>query len=141
MPDVKPHLLLVEADIDIGNMFKIYFGPIAEVTIAARAVDGLALFSRDLFDLVILDLGLPGLDEYEFMRSIRASGRQVPVLFLTPKDKPSDKLQEFEIDADDYVSKPFDIEEVKLRIERMLNRLAGDTTTDAPPPEKKKKGK
>lgn len=141
MPDVKPHLLLVEADIDIGNMFKIYFAPIAEVTIAARAVDGLALFSRDLFDLVILDLGLPGLDEYEFMRSIRASGSQVPVLFLTPKDKPLDKLEGFEIDADDYVSKPFDIEEVKLRIERMLNRLAGDTTTDAPPPEKKKKGK
>ena len=112
----KPRLLLVEDDIDIGNMFKVYFGPTADVTIATGAGDGLERYSTHLFDLVILDTELPGLDEYEFMKSIRAAGKQVPVLFLTQKDRPFDKLQGLGIDADDYVSKPFDIEEVKTRI-------------------------
>ena len=137
----KARLMIVEDDHDISNMLKIYFGSMAEVTIATRSEDALALFSPYLFDLVILDLGLPGLDEYEFMRSIRASGNKVPVLFLTQKNRPSDRLKGLEIGADDYISKPFDIEEVRLRIRGILSRLAGDTTTDAPPPEGKKKDK
>lgn len=112
----EPRLLLVEDDIDLGNMFKIYFVPTAEVTIATGAADGLARYHTHLFDLVILDAELPGLDEYEFMKSIRAAGKKVPVLFLTQKDRPFDKLQGLRIDGDDYVSKPCDIEEVKTRI-------------------------
>jgi len=112
----KPRLLVVEDDIDLGNMFKIYFGSTAEVTIVTGAVDGLAQYSSHLFDLVILDVELPGLDEYEFMKSIRAASQKVPVLFLTQKDSPFDTLNGLEMDADDYVRKPFDIEEVKTRI-------------------------
>ena len=130
----KPRLLFVEDDIDLGNMFKIYFGDLAEVTLTARLPDALALSSSQLFDLVILDLDQPGLDEYEFMKSIRASSRKVPVIFLTQRDERSEKLQALEIGADDYISKPFDIEELKLRIRGIQSRLAGDTTTDAPPP-------
>ena len=112
----KPRLLVVEDDIDLGNMFKIYFGSTAEVTMVTGAVDGLAQYSSHLFDLVILDMELTGLDEYEFMKSIRAASQKVPVLFLTQKDSPFDTLNGLEIDADDYVRKPFDIEEVKTHI-------------------------
>jgi len=139
--DRNPRLLVVEGDIDIANMLKIYFAPIADVTIAARPEQALALYFQDLFDLIILDLEAPGLDAYEFMRSIRTSERKVPTLFLTTTVKRSDKLQGLEIEEDDYITKPFDIEELRLRIRGILNRLAGDTTTDAPPPEKRKKGK
>ena len=116
----KPRLLVLEHDTDIGNMFKVYFGPAAEVTIATGEVDALKLYSSHLFDLVILDLELPGLDAYEFMKSMRVSGNKVPVLILMGNDKPSDKLQALETDADDYVGKPFDIEDVKTRIKRGL---------------------
>lgn len=116
----KPRLLFVEDDLDLGKMFKIYFENLSEVTLTTRGAEGLALYSSLLFDLVILDLGVHGLDEYEFMRSIRRSGNNVPVLFLTQKNWPSRKLHGLEIDADDYLSKPFDIEEVKTRIKRGL---------------------
>jgi DNA-binding response OmpR family regulator len=116
----KPRLLFVEDDMDLGKMFKIYFENLSEVTLTTRGAEGLALYSSHLFDLVIMDLGVHGLDEYEFMRSIRRSGDNVPVLFLTQKDWPSRKLHGLEIDADDYLSKPFDIEEVKTRIKRGL---------------------
>jgi len=112
----KPRLLVVEDDIELGNMFKTYFGSTAEVTMVTGAVDGLAQYSSHLFDLVILDMELTGLDEYEFMKSIRAASQKVPVLFLTQKDSPFDTLNGLEMDADDYVRKPFDIEEVKTRI-------------------------
>jgi len=112
----KPHLLVVEDDIDLGNMFKIYFDSTAEVTIVTSAVAGLAQYSSHLFDLVILDVELPGLDAYEFMKSIRAASQKVPVLFLTQKDSPFAAPPGLEIDADDYVRKPFDITEVKTHI-------------------------
>ena len=139
MYDPKPHLLFIEDDIDIANMFKIYFASMAEVAVAARAEEGLALYSTDPFDLIIVDLAVRDFDEYGFMKTIRAAGNNVPILFLTQKDGPPSTLQELGIDEDDYIAKPFDIEELKVRIQRILNRLAGDSSTDAPPPERKKK--
>ncbi len=112
----KPRLLFVEDDFDLGNMFRIYFANLAEVTLAVEQAQVLALYSSQPFDLVILDLGIQGLDAYRFMRSIRASANKIPIVFLTPLNKSSDNLQEFKIDTDDEILKPFDIEELRLRI-------------------------
>lgn len=116
----KPRLLVIEHDRDIGNMFKVYFGSAAEVTVVNRSQEALEVYATHLFDLVVVDMDLPGLDVYEFMKSIRVSGNKVPLLFLTQNDEYSHRLQMLEIDADDYVLKPFDIEDVKTRIKRGL---------------------
>ncbi len=137
--DREPRLLFLEDDTALGNMFKIYFSQWAEVTIAIWGSERLAHYSSQSFDLLILDLDLHSKDAQEFMKSVRVSGKRVPVFILAQKDMPSNQLRELGIDADDHMRKPFDIEELKLRISSILNRLAGDTTTDAPPPEKEKK--
>lgn len=113
----KPRLLIVEDDLDIANMLKIYLGrEEADVTVSMSGSDGLALYSTQLFDLVLLDIMLPDIDGFAVMRAIQVSGDKVPVFFLTQKDERSDKLYGLELGADDYIARPFDIEELKLRI-------------------------
>lgn len=92
------------------------------------AYDGaaaLALFRENSYDLIILDLMLPVLDGYSVCRKIREIS-QVPIIMLTAKSEGSDKLLGFEYGADDYVTKPFDILELKARIRVILRRYAGE---------------
>lgn len=92
------------------------------------AYDGaaaLALFRENSYDLIILDLMLPVLDGYSVCRKIREVS-QVPIIMLTAKSEGSDKLLGFEYGADDYVTKPFDILELKARIRVILRRYAGE---------------
>jgi len=92
------------------------------------AYDGaaaLALFRENSYDLIILDLMLPVMDGFTVCRKIRESS-QVPIIMLTAKSEGSDKLLGFEYGADDYVTKPFDILELKARIRVILRRVAGD---------------
>jgi len=114
----KPRLLVVEDDNDIGNLLKLCFTDRGmDVTVTVMGREGLALFSTQLFDLVMLDVNLPDIDGFEVMRAIKASGdRNVPVYFLTQKDERADKLEGLGLGADDYITKPFDIEELKLRV-------------------------
>jgi Response regulators consisting of a CheY-like receiver domain and a winged-helix DNA-binding domain len=92
------------------------------------AYDGaaaLALFRENSYDLVILDLMLPVLDGFTVCRKIRETS-QVPIIMLTAKSESSDKLLGFEFGADDYVTKPFDILELKARIRVSLRRSGGE---------------
>ena len=137
--DRAPRLLFVEDDRDTGSMFRICFGPWADITLAGGTEEALQLLSAQPFDLLIVDLDLRSQDVYELIRSIRSSGSQVPAIFLTHRAHPDDRLQEFEIEADDYFGKPIDLDAVESRIRSILGRLAGDTTAAAPRPEVKKK--
>lgn len=129
----KARLLVVEDDIDIGNMLKIYFsGMDFDVDVAVRGRDALDKTKQVLPHLIVLDIMLPDIDGYEVCRNLRTSMRtsHIPVIFLTQKDERSDKLQGLELGADDYITKPFDIEELKLRVQGAIRRSERESLTD-----------
>ncbi len=113
----KARLLIVEDDPDISNMLRIYFGGQGyDVEAAMRGGDALEKARQVMPNLIVLDIMLPDIDGYEVCRGLRmnTSTSQIPVIFLTQKDERSDRLQGLELGADDYITKPFDIDELKL---------------------------
>lgn len=129
----KARLLIVEDDVDIANMLRIYFtGHQYQVDIALRGSDALEKTRQSLPHLIILDIMLPDIDGFEVCRILRTNIRtsHVPIIFLTQKDERSDKLQGLELGADDYITKPFDIEELKLRVQRAATRAEQQSLTD-----------
>jgi diguanylate cyclase (GGDEF)-like protein len=129
----KPRLLVVEDDIDIGNMLKIYFsGMQFDVDVSVRGSEALERTKQVLPHLIVLDIMLPDIDGYEVCRTLRTNMRtsHIPVIFLTQKDERSDKLQGLELGADDYITKPFDIEELKLRVQGAIRRSERESLTD-----------
>jgi len=129
----KARLLVVEDDVDIANMLRIYFsGQNYEVDVAHRGGLALEKTRQNLPNLIVLDIMLPDIDGFEVCRNLRTHTRtsHVPIIFLTQKDERSDKLQGLELGADDYVTKPFDIEELKLRVQRAIQRAEQQSLTD-----------
>jgi DNA-binding response OmpR family regulator len=126
-------LLVVEDDLDIANMLKIYFSGLQyDVDVANRGKDALDKTRQVLPHLIVLDIMLPDIDGYEVCRTLRTNTRtsHIPVIFLTQKDERSDKLQGLELGADDYITKPFDIEELKLRVQGAIRRSERESLTD-----------
>ena len=95
-----------------------------DVSAAATGEEGLELFTKGGIDLVLLDLMLPGLDGTALCRRIREQSR-VPIIMLTAKSAEIDKVVGLEIGADDYITKPFSMEELTFRIEAILRRVRG----------------
>lgn len=100
-----------------------------EVTTADSGRDALAEARNSAFDLLVLDVNLPDLDGFEICRKLRSDGNQVPVVFLTARDDPSDLRTGFTGGGDDYITKPFSLEELVLRIEAVLRRTGGGDET------------
>ena len=96
-----------------------------EVATATNGVDALHTARRFSPDLVVLDVMMPGLDGFEVARQLRSGGDQTPVVFLTAKDATEDRVQGLTIGGDDYVTKPFSLEEVVARIRAVLRRTQG----------------
>jgi PleD family two-component response regulator len=129
----KSRLLVVEDDNDISNMLRIYFNGLGyDVDVAPRGLEALEKTRQVLPHLIVLDIMLPDIDGYEVCRNLRKSTRtsHIPVIFLTQKDERSDKLQGLELGADDYITKPFDIEELKLRVQGAIRRSEREALTD-----------
>src|SRR6202167_4422001 len=93
-----------------------------EVTTAEPAADALRLARDHPFDLVVLDVMLPDGDGFDLVRRLRRDGRQVPVIFLTARDTQADKVTGLTIGGDDYMTKPFGLEELAARIRTVLRR-------------------
>ena len=128
----KGRILVVEDDIDISKMLRIYFDSQGyEVLVANRGNEALDICRVKLPNVVVLDIQLPDIDGYEVCRSLRGNTRTsyVPIIFLTQKDERSDKIAGLELGADDYVTKPFDIEELKLRVEGAIRRSLREALT------------
>jgi PleD family two-component response regulator len=126
-------LLIVEDDIDISNMLKIYFNGLGyDADVAMRGSEALEKTRQVLPHLIVLDIMLPDIDGYEVCRNLRTNTRtsHIPVIFLTQKDERSDRLQGLELGADDYITKPFDIEELKLRVQGAIRRSERESLTD-----------
>jgi two-component system OmpR family response regulator len=98
------------------------------VTSAATGRAAVDAARREPPDLVLLDVMLPDMDGFDVVRRLRDGGARVPVLFLTARDAPADKVQGLTLGGDDYVTKPFDLEELIARIRAILRRTAGHPT-------------
>jgi two-component system OmpR family response regulator len=124
-------LLVVEDDADLGRQL------VAALEEAGYAVDlaqdgeeGHFLGDTEPYDAAVLDLGLPGLDGLSALERWRRDGRVFPVLILTARDRWSEKVAGFDAGADDYVTKPFHMEEVLARLRALLRRAAGHATAE-----------
>jgi PleD family two-component response regulator len=97
-----------------------------------RGSEALEKTKQVLPHLIVLDIMLPDIDGYEVCRNLRMNMRtsHIPVIFLTQRDERSDKLQGLELGADDYITKPFDIEELKLRVQGAIKRSERESLTD-----------
>lgn len=119
-------LLLVEDDPMIGEA--IHLGLRQDGFAVDWVRDGRAAelaAANDVYDLVVLDLGLPGKDGLEVLANLRRKGNTVPVLVLTARDAVPDRIRGLDSGADDYVVKPFDLDEIGARIRALLRRRAG----------------
>lgn len=128
----KGRILVVEDDVDISKMLRIYFDSQGyEVLVANRGNEALDTCRTKLPNVVVLDIQLPDIDGYEVCRTLRSNTRTsyVPIIFLTQKDERSDKIAGLELGADDYITKPFDIEELKLRVEGAIRRSQREALT------------
>ena len=98
--------------------------------LAQNGSDGLHLALQGEYDLVILDVMLPGLDGWQVLQSLRNRGLQMPVLFLTARDQVEDRVKGLELGADDYLVKPFSFAELLARVRTILRRGRGGTETN-----------
>lgn len=129
----KGRILVVEDDYDISNMLRIYFGSQGyDVQVAPRGGDALTLTRKQLPQLIVLDIMLPDMDGYTVCRELRQTTRtsHIPIIFLTQRDERSDKIAGLELGADDYITKPFDIEELKLRVKNAIERVDREKSMD-----------
>ncbi len=124
-------LLVVEDDKDLNRQI------VNALENAGYAVDkafdgeeGLYLGETEPYDAVILDLGLPKVDGVAVLQGWRRAGKTMPVLILTARDRWSDKVSGFDAGADDYVVKPFHVEELLARVRALLRRAAGHATAE-----------
>ena len=116
-------ILLIEDELKIARFLQLELTHEGyNLTIATEGRDGLIKAMDDKFDLIILDLMLPNLSGIEICRRLRSNNIQTPIIMLTAKSDVSDKVMGLDIGADDYMTKPFAIEELLARIRKILSR-------------------
>lgn len=131
-----PHqVLIIEDDPDIARLVALHLEDIECAShIAGDGAEGLRAFRRGGFDLVVLDLMLPGVDGVVVCQALRALPGYVPILMLTAKSAELDRVLGLEVGADDYLTKPFSIRELQARIKALLRRVAALRSRDTPEP-------
>lgn len=121
----KKKIFIVEDDLDLSEMLSAYFRVQGyEVSQAVRGEDAVAGITETLPDVAVLDIRLPDINGYEVCRRLRRARRtqNIPIIFLTEKREREDKLAGLELGAVDYITKPFDIQELRLRVRNSLRR-------------------
>mgnify|MGYP003585515675 CR=1 FL=1 len=124
-------ILLVEDDLSLSNSVYDFLENFADVVQVFDGDEGLYEAEMNIYDIVLLDLMLPEKNGFEVLGELRAKGVKTPVLIMTAKESLDDKMHGFEIGADDYLTKPFYLEELKARIQALLKRSGKleDTST------------
>ena len=133
MAEAKHKILIVEDDPDVSEMLNAYFRVQGyDVFTVNWGEDGVRAGQTIIPDLIILDIRLPDIDGYEVARRLRKDRRtqEIPIIFLTEKRERVDRLQGFEVGADDYITKPFDVQELRLRVRNALQRVSQGSLTN-----------
>lgn len=116
-------ILVVEDDLDIGRLLEMHLTDTAyAVEIAKTGEDGLQCVLSKRYDLIILDVMLPGIDGLEICRQLRSLPTYTPILMLTAKSSEIDRVLGLEVGADDYVTKPFSVRELLARVKALFRR-------------------
>ncbi|NQX92409.1 MAG: response regulator transcription factor [Flavobacteriales bacterium] len=119
-------ILLCEDDPNLGQLLSEYLKAKGfEVTLAKDGEEGSMLYKRNTFDFLILDVMMPKKDGFTLASEIRNDDKHTPILFLTAKSMKEDTLEGFKIGADDYMTKPFSMEELLVRMQAILRRSSG----------------
>ncbi len=124
-------ILVVEDDADLNRQLANALGEAGyAVDKALDGEDGYFLGDTEPYDLIILDLGLPKMDGISILEQWRRSNKLMPVLILTARDRWSDKVQGMDAGADDYLAKPFHMEELLARVRALMRRAAGHAKSE-----------
>jgi two-component system OmpR family response regulator len=116
-------VLLVEDEVNLGNLLRDYLNAKGyDTTLCEDGEQGFDTFAKGSFDICILDVMLPLKDGFTLAKEIRMVNSEVPIIFLTAKSLPDDRIEGFKAGADDYLTKPFNMEELLLRIQAILKR-------------------
>ncbi len=119
-------LLLVEDDLDLVDaLSRVLASRGLAPVCCADGQEALALVRKRSFDVIVLDLSLPGMDGLDFLQRIRDAGMRVPVLVVTARGSTGERVQGLTVGADDYLTKPFDTEELVARIKALVRRSQG----------------
>ena len=122
--DEKKKILLCDDDENLGMLLREYLQAKGyETTLCPDGVAGYRAFMRDKFDICVLDVMMPKKDGFSLAKDIRLNSEETPIIFLTAKTLKDDILEGFKIGADDYITKPFSMEELTMRIEAILRRM------------------
>ena len=129
--NTKGHILAVDDDDRLRDLLKRYLTREGhDVTTAKDAASARKLMSTMSFDLVILDVMMPGEDGLSLLKSVREKKSDTPVILLTARSLPAERIEGLKIGADDYLSKPFEPEELALRISSILKRAAPEAPVE-----------
>lgn len=127
-------LLLVEDDFDVAEMLVMYFeSHNYEVIHADTGLMGVERARQRFPNLILLDVMLPDMDGYDVCRKLRQTAitKYIPILFLTQRDERASKVRGLELGADDYITKPFDVDELRLRVQRTIQRATRENLHEA----------
>ncbi len=126
-------LLVVEDDADNSNLLRMYFsGHGYTVTVTLRGADAIAQARKHAPDLVLLDINLPDMDGFAVCKDLRQSPRtsHIPIIFLTERAGQNDRVAGLSAGAQDYIAKPYDLEELRLRVQNLIARAARENMLD-----------
>jgi two-component system, OmpR family, alkaline phosphatase synthesis response regulator PhoP len=121
-------VLLLEDDPDIASLLRIHLEDAGfDLVHCTKGEDGLHLLDQREFELIVLDLGLPGMDGMAICKAIRARGFEIPILILTARTEEAEKVKGLETGADDYMTKPFGVKEFMARVKALVRRASRDS--------------
>ena len=126
----KIRILLAEDDKNLGTILKSYLEAKGYPTkLCVNGQEAYDMFTKEEFDFCIVDVMMPVKDGFSLAKDIREIDSKIPILFLTAKSLQQDKLKGFEVGADDYLTKPFNMDELLMRIQAILRRISGASPT------------
>ena len=132
MPDHR--LLIIDDDVRLAEMLAEYLAPEGiELTGVASGIQGLRSAQRENYDLIILDVMLPGLSGFDVLKQLREAGSKTPVLMLTARGDDVDRIVGLDLGADDYLPKPFNPRELLARVKAILRRTDESPRATSPP--------
>jgi DNA-binding response OmpR family regulator len=133
MTEAKPKLLIIEDDLDLADMLTAYFRVEGyEVVTVDRGEEGIHAYKSSHPDLIILNIRLPDIDGVEVVSRLRGAHRagDIPIIFMTDKRELIDDLKSLELGVDGYITKPFDVQDLRLRVRNVLRRASQDSLTN-----------